>query len=513
MKNWISFLIVLLFMATTIGTVSAAPLFKDVNDTYWGKAELDFLVEKGILTSNSEVYFGVNKEITRLEASEILIKALKLNMNNRPTPSFKDINLGHSGYKVIATIVDEGIMKGTADGEFKPYDKLTRSQMAVILVRAFNLKGTSTFDFRDVSKNHWASSSIKTLLANKITTGYPDNTYKSTAAISRSQFAIFLARILNPDFKQTPACYQPKNTATNTVNVAVTTLWKEPNSARAIDRPSTSNPVDLMKWTKSMTINQKQWLVGKIESQALLGQEVVILNTRGNWHQIAIIDQYSPKNKAGYPGWVPKSHITTTYPNYQDCSIAIIDVPTAILFNDTKPTSEYMKISFNTSLPVLKKEAGWVHVQTPDNGVKFLRAQDAKIYKNKAAIPKPLQKDLVDTAKKFTGLPYLWAGTSGFGLDCSGFTYSVYKQHGISIPRDSAIQAIKGTAVSKEDLQPGDLLFFAHNKGKGNVHHVSMYIGNGLMIHSPNPKKSVEIVSITLDVYKTEFSGARRYLK
>ena len=225
----------------------------------------------------------------------------------------------------------------------------------------------------------------------------------------------------------------------------MTTLWKEPNKARVIDRPSTSTPVDMAKWTKSMTIPEKQWLVGKIESQALYGQEVVILKSSGNWYQIAVKDQYSPKNKAGYPGWVPKSHITTTYQNYKECSIVIVDAPTAMLYNDIKANSKFMDISFNTLLPVIKEEARWLHVQTPSNGVKFIRKQDAKTYKNEAAIPKPTQKDIIETAKKFTELPYLWAGTSGFGFDCSGFTYSVYKQHGISIPRDSTVQAVNGT--------------------------------------------------------------------
>ena len=234
------------------------------------------------------------------------------------------------------------------NGEFKPNDKLTRAQMATILVGAFDLKGTTTYSFRDVSTAHWASSSIKTLFANEITTGHLDNTYKPSASITRAQFAVFLARVINPDFKQTLACYKPDNTKVHTVNVAVTTLWKEPNKARVIDRPSTSTPVDMAKWTKSMTIPEKQWLVGKIETQALYGQEVAILKSSGNWYQIAVKDQYSPKNKAGYPGWVPKSHITTTYPNYKDCSIAIVDAPTATLYNDIKSNSKFMDISFNT---------------------------------------------------------------------------------------------------------------------------------------------------------------------
>ncbi|MBE1555358.1 S-layer homology domain-containing protein [Sporosarcina limicola] len=512
-KKLLPYLLAILLVFTTFGTALAAPLFKDVGDNYWAKAELDFLIKRGIIIGNSTANFGVNEEIRRLEASEMLIKALKLDTNNRPALNFIDIKQGEPGYAIISTIVDEGIMNGTAEGEFKPNDNLTRAQMAAILARAFDLKGSSASDFRDVSAKHWASSFIKTLSANEITTGYSDNTYKPAASITRAQFSVFLARILNPDFKQPIACYKPDNSKIQTVNVAVTTLWKEPNKARTVDRPSTTNVVDIAKWTKNMTLQQKQGLVGKIETQALYGQEVVILKSSGDWVQIAVKEQTSPKNKAGYPGWVPKAHITESYPNYKDCKVAIISTPTAPLYNDAKTTSEFMDISFNTSLPVIKDEAGWLHVQTPADGVKFIRKQDVEIYKNKAAIPKPTQKDIIDTAKKFTGLAYLWAGTSGFGLDCSGFTYSVYKQHGIAIPRDSTVQAVNGTPVLLKNLQPGDLLFFAHQKGKGPVHHVGMYIGNGQMIHSPNPKKSVEIISINTAAYKSEFSGARRYLK
>ena len=58
------------------------------------------------------------------------------------------------------------------------------------------------------------------------------------------------------------------------------------------------------------------------------------------------------------------------------------------------------------------------------------------------------------------------AGTSGFGFDCSGFTHTIYKSHGITIPRDSGPQSRAGVAVDKENLQKGDLIFFAHDQGK-----------------------------------------------
>ena len=112
----------------------------------------------------------------------------------------------------------------------------------------------------------------------------------------------------------------------------------------------------------------------------------------------------------------------------------------------------------------------------------------------------------------FLVLPYIWAGTSSFGFDCSGIIYSVYKNHGIIIPRDSFYQATKGTPVAKKNLLPGDLVFFAGNRGKGKVYHVGLYIGEGKMLHAPDASSKVRIESITAGNYKTNYSGARRYL-
>ncbi|KXH87547.1 hypothetical protein AU377_00255 [Sporosarcina sp. HYO08] len=331
--------------------------------------------------------------------------------------------------------------------------------------------------------------------------------------MTKSHFAIFLARILNPEFKQPFACYQPDNAKTYVVDVQVTSLWKEPNKARKVDQPSLSKPVDMAKWTKSMTTAQKQWLVGKVDTQALYGQEVSILKTSGNWVQIAVKDQYVPHQKAGYPGWVPKSHITEQYPNYKNCPIAVVDVPIASLYHDANTSRKFMDISYTTILPIIKEEGNWLHVQTPANGVKYLRKQDVKTFQNYASIPKPTQKDIVNDAKMFMGLPYLWAGTSGFGFDCSGIIHSVYKNHGILIPRDSFVQAVNGKPVAKNQLQAGDLVFFAYSGGKGKVYHVGLYIGNGQMLHAPNSLKKVEIISLNTGVYKTNYAGARRYLQ
>jgi len=513
MKRIVLSLIVAILFFFNIENITSAQTFKDVKPDYWAKPEIEYLVDNQITIGYLDGRFGINDKITRLQASTMIVRALKLDLDNRPAPDLKDVNSSMVGYAVISAIVDEGIMNGNEYAEFKPSATLTRGQMASILVKAFELQGESAYSFRDIEPSYWATSAIKTLFNNNITTGYPDNTFKPYSPITRAHFAVFLARALNPNFIQITACDVRDNTAKYYVDVAVTTLWSEPNKTRKIDQSSIAPQVDLVKWTNSMTIPQKSWLVGKIETQALFGQEVVILQNKEDWLEIAVKDQYSPKNKNGYPGWVPKSHITEVYPNYATCEKAIISKPTATLFNYDQTKSIFMSVSMNTILPVIKEDETWYQVQTPKNGIKFLRKQDAKVFSTEKTIPIPTRQDIVNTAKEFLGLPYLWAGTSGFGLDCSGFTYTVYRQHGIDIPRDSTVQASHGTAVLKSNLKPGDLLFFAHNNGKGKVHHVGMYIGDGNMIHSPNPKKTVEIISINAQPYQAEFSGARSYLK
>ncbi|MBU8880483.1 S-layer homology domain-containing protein [Bacillus sp. FJAT-29790] len=512
-KKIITLLLAVLFIFINIESAFASQSFKDVDSNFWAYSEIEYLAKRDILNNDSNGRFSTNDKITRIQAAEMIIKARHLQTSNRPAPNFKDVTPDDNGYTIIATIADEGIMNGNQQGEFKPEDKLTRAQMAAILVKAYDLKGTDAYSFRDVGKDHWASSEIKILFANNITTGYSDNTFKPNEHISRAQFAVFLARILNPSFKQTIACYKPDNTKKFVINVAVATLWAEPDKQRTLDKSALSNPVDLAKWTKGMNVNQKAWLVGKLETQALYGQEVVILQSKGNWHQVAVKDQYTPKNKNGYAGWVPKSHITETYPNYETCKIAIIDDQTVTLYNAASTKDKFLDVSFNTRFPVIKEETNWLQIQTPANGVKYIRKQDAMLISNEKSIPKPSQQDIVNTAKKFIGLPYLWAGTSGFGFDCSGFTHAVYKRHGIMIPRDASVQFQQGTVVEKSKMQPGDLMFFAYNNGKGRVHHVSMYIGNGQMIHSPNSSKSIEIISINTQPYKSEFAGTRRFVK
>jgi cell wall-associated NlpC family hydrolase len=176
-----------------------------------------------------------------------------------------------------------------------------------------------------------------------------------------------------------------------------------------------------------------------------------------------------------------------------------------------------MELSADTRLPVLARTGAAVRVATPDRGDRWLAARDVQVYASAAAIPRPTGADLVRTAKMFAGLHYLWAGTSGFGFDCSGFTHTVYDLHGVTIPRDSGAQKDAGTPVAKDDLRPGDLIFYAYDHGTGTIHHTGMYIGDGYEIDAPantaTEESPLEIVKVDEHRYADQYAGAARFLR
>ena len=105
--------------------------------------------------------------------------------------------------------------------------------------------------------------------------------------------------------------------------------------------------------------------------------------------------------------------------------------------------------------------------------------------------------DVVNYAKQYLGYRYVYGGsTPSTGFDCSGFTSYVYKHFGISLSRSSKAQASNGRAVSKSDLQVGDILCFARTSGSKTVGHVGIYIGGGKFIHAANSNTGVIISNV-----------------
>ncbi len=124
-----------------------------------------------------------------------------------------------------------------------------------------------------------------------------------------------------------------------------------------------------------------------------------------------------------------------------------------------------------------------------------------------------LREQIVQTARKFIGLPYEWGGTRAEeGFDCSGLTMAVYRLNGLNLPRTSKQQYRAGTPVDRYELKRGDLVFFAPSD-QGRISHVGVYAGNGKFIHAPSTGKTVRYSSLRNRYYQNAFAGGRAYIQ
>ncbi|SFQ23819.1 S-layer homology domain-containing protein [Salibacterium halotolerans] len=175
--------------------VNAPSSFEDVPRDYWAAGSIEYLAGQGIINGYNDGTFRPGGELKRSQAASMMVRAFDLSRGDRPSPEFSDITSDFHAYEDIAAVADEELMRGSGD-TFRPNGELTRAQMAVILVRAFDLKnqgnGTS---FQDVPDDYWARGAIETLASHGVARGSNGN-YRPGEAVTRAQFTVFMERAL-----------------------------------------------------------------------------------------------------------------------------------------------------------------------------------------------------------------------------------------------------------------------------------------------------------------------------
>jgi gamma-D-glutamyl-L-lysine dipeptidyl-peptidase len=215
----------------------------------------------------------------------------------------------------------------------------------------------------------------------------------------------------------------------------------------------------------------------ELVSQVGMGQQVSVTETSENkWHKVTSPD--------GYQGWLePKALVKEKpLPPAHFFEAVVIAHYTTLL---QSPESHHVvgNLVMGNLVMASPTENGF-HVLLPDGTLGYLPKGTLMPLQH---LPEPTTESVMDLAREFIGVPYLWGGSSPRGFDCSGLVQFTLGIHGVNFPRDARQQAEQGTTIAIPDkainnLQPADLLFFGEIAGK--ITHVALYLGQGLYIHA-----------------------------
>jgi len=197
-------------------------------------------------------------------------------------------------------------------------------------------------------------------------------------------------------------------------------------------------------------------------TQLLFGETYQVLELQEKW--VKILTAYD-----SYEGWISRVQLTA-------CALLDYEVfeEQIALPLTSKPVTEAIKVSDRSTLYLPAASA-----------LPFWNTNTCKINHELFEVPDHNFEvtDLIDTAKTYLNTPYLWGGRTHFGIDCSGFTQSVFKLHGIKIKRDASQQAEQGTVVDfLPAAQAGDLAFFDNDEGR--IVHVGIMLSADQIIHA-----------------------------
>ncbi|MGY4797161.1 S-layer homology domain-containing protein [Lysinibacillus fusiformis] len=184
---------------------AAEMIFKDVDQKHWAGKEIQYLSQQNIIQGNPDGSFAPNDKLTRLQIALMVTRAKGYSVIDRPDPQLVDVKNEDAHFDIISAVMAEGVFDDVVKGqEFKPNAFVTRAEMSSILTGAFELSGLSSLQFKDVTTNDWAYSSIQALVNNEIVFGFADGTFQPERFLTRAEFAVMMARVLDETYRVAP---------------------------------------------------------------------------------------------------------------------------------------------------------------------------------------------------------------------------------------------------------------------------------------------------------------------
>ncbi|WP_300269676.1 SH3 domain-containing C40 family peptidase [uncultured Flavonifractor sp.] len=270
--------------------------------------------------------------------------------------------------------------------------------------------------------------------------------------------------------------------------------------------------------TDALRLRNEANTTSTILATASEGDTVVILEDAGNgWYKV----DYNTVE-----GYMSGEYLTVSAQADVTIGYGLVQAGGSTLNVRSGPGTTYSKVttlSDGAVVSIVGIDNGWYKIKTSSGATGYVSSEYMVTCKDSSgsrgdgttavavASNSSMGQQIVDYAKQFLGVPYVYGGNGPNSFDCSGFTSYIYRHFGYTLNRTASTQLSNGVAVSKSELQPGDLVFFRYNTSYP-ASHVGIYIGNGQFIHASTNKYQVQIDQLLTGHYANVYIAGRRIL-
>lgn len=277
----------------------------------------------------------------------------------------------------------------------------------------------------------------------------------------------------------------PPGTGDAVVTVGVSTMWVSPDAPRSCDAPAVADVPDPTAWVAGMTDDDRRGLRGRTLTQLLLGDPVLVEEVSGGWARVVALGQARPVlDPRGYPGWVPAAHLAPGRPGQSPAEGEageryVVDALVTSLLAEPGSGRPALDVVIGTALTAAgPPRAGYLPVA--------LAGRPRPLWARRADLATPARavsgEQILAAARRFAGVPYVWGGTSPYGIDCSGLVYLAHRRCGVLVPRDADDQADAAEPVDPHEHTAGRLVFFQDDGHR--IDHVGILDAAGQLLHA-----------------------------
>lgn len=245
----------------------------------------------------------------------------------------------------------------------------------------------------------------------------------------------------------------------------------------------------------------------ELVTQAILGMPLVVGKERQFWLWVTTPDAYR--------GWIAESatrRLRPHEPRYASRGRAVVVTSNTALVHieGHRKSRTRVMATVGARMELVKKQGNRLIVKLPDRRVGWVTEKDAQVRDAEFRYRKTSRRKVVDTAKRFRGVPYLWGGTTPLGFDCSGLVQLAYRLNGFELPRDADQQFQVSAPIDVSEMKPADLVFFSDH-GTG-ITHVGIFVPSRKFLHASGRFKRVTVTPFDDPYFQSVFVEPRRII-